>query len=140
MPPDAGPTTPAPRDAGFADSGAPPADSGLHPDAECTDYVELYDMQAQALYLDRTFGPVFGLISIADVVAGQPVELEFWHGHGGRSHLFTLLPTHYEALKRLERVTIVTTEVDSHQHELFIDPVDPRYRAAGAQPIRVLTC
>ena len=93
----------------------------------------------------EAFNPIevkrsLGLISIADVVAGQPVELEFWHGHGGRSHLFTLLPTHYEALKRLERVTIVTTEVDSHQHELFIDPVDPRYRAAGAQPIRVLTC
>lgn len=68
------------------------------------------------------------------------VELEFWHGHGGQSHRFTVLPEHFRALARRERVTLETTVVDSHSHRLFIDPVDERWRVEGAEDVRVPSC
>jgi hypothetical protein len=99
--------------------------------------VTLYDTHAQALYMDGGMGPKTGIIKVDYILANQPVVLEFWHGHGGRNHRFTLTEAHYTELKKLKRVYIETTVVDGHTHKLFIDPVDPRWRVAGAKPVVV---
>lgn len=121
-----------------ADAGSPPgspADSGTGatPGAKVT----LYDTNAQALYFDGGYGPFTGVIKVDYVIANKALTLDFWHGHGGSQHRFTLLPEHFAALKRLERVTLETSVVDGHQHKLFIDPVDPRFRVPGAMPVSV---
>jgi hypothetical protein len=122
-------------------SGAPDAahDAGPGVDA-CSDTVTMYDTNAQALYLDGSLGPLTGVIEVEYIVAGAAITLDFWHGHGGQQHRFTLLPEHYEALKRGERVYVGTTEVEDHSHMLFIDPVDPVYRVVGAQGVEVPVC
>lgn len=145
------PPSPPPNDAGaVADTGQrPPADAGdpVAPDAGdpldagvCEDFVVMYDTNAQALYLDGSLGPLTGVIYVDYVLRGEVVELDFWHGHGNQVHRFTLLPEHFEGLKRGERVTIETTEVESHRHTLFIDPTDPFYRVDGAAPVQVPLC
>ena len=106
-------------------------------DDDDDDFVTLYDTHAQALYMDGTMGPTTGIIRVDYILANLPVELKFWHGHGGRDHFFTLTPEHYAQLKSLERTYLVTTEVDGHTHRLFIDPVNPRWRVQGALPVRV---
>ncbi len=124
-------------DAGFVDVGTdvPTFDACVDPQI-----VTLHDTYAQALYFDGTYGPTTGVIRVADMVAGVERTLEFWHGHGGLNHAFTILPTDFEALRRGERVTLITTEVDSHQHMLFIDPVDSRWRVEGAADETVEIC
>ena len=117
-----------------------PSDLGIHPDAACSNYVTMYDTHAQALYLDGTHGPLTGIIHVSYVVANQTIELEFWHGHGGRNHTFTLGPSHFSDLKQGRRVTVETSEVDRHRHSLFIDPTDARYRVMGASPVQVPVC
>lgn len=153
--PDSGPVSSTSKDAAAHDSGA--ADSGTSPPPEpdsgmdasapdpvdsgvCNDFVMMHDTYAQALYLDGSLGPLTGTIFVSYVIAGLPVELQFWHGHGGVDHMFTLLPQHFEGLKRGERVMIETTEVDSHQHQLFIDPLDLDYQVPGSQPTPVPLC
>jgi len=131
--PDGGATAPPDtRDAGPA----PEVDAG----APCADYVLMHDTHAQSLYFDGGHGPLTGIIRVEQVVAGDAVELEFWHGHGGENHRFTVGPEHFEALKRGERVMLETTAVDSHTHRLFIDPTDERYRVEGAEDVRVPLC
>ena len=120
---------PEPRDAG-----------SVGHDAGCDDVVVMYDTYAQSLYFDGSHGPTTGVIRVDYVLAGAAVELEFWHGHGGVSHRFTVTPAHFESLKRGERVTIETTAVDAHTHQLFVDPVDPRYRVPGARGVSVPVC
>ncbi|MEZ4752613.1 MAG: hypothetical protein R3B54_18845, partial [Bdellovibrionota bacterium] len=71
------------------------------------------------------------------ILANEPVNMQFWHGHGGKNHRFTLLPEHFEQLKQLKRVTLETDVVAGHSHKLFIDPTDVRYRVAGALPVEV---
>lgn len=99
--------------------------------------VVLYDTYAMALYFDGGLGPKTGIVKVDYILKNQPVTLEFWHGHGGKSHFYTLTPDHFAELKRLKRVYVETTEVASHSHKLFIDPVDPKWRVPGAQPIPV---
>lgn len=100
-------------------------------------FVTLYDTYAMALYMDGSLGPKTGIIKVDYILANQIVPMEFWHGHGGRNHKFVLLPEHFAQLKRMERVYIETDIVQDHKHKLFIDPVDPRWRVPGAQPIQV---
>jgi hypothetical protein len=97
----------------------------------------MHDTNAQALYLDGSLGPLTGVIYVDYVIDGAELTLDFWHGHGDQLHRFTLLPSHYQALKRGERVYVTTTTVDSHEHTLFIDPVDPDYRVEGAADVAV---
>lgn len=99
--------------------------------------VTLYDTYAMALYMDGTMGPKTGVIKVQYVIDGQDITLDFWHGHGGKQHRYTLNSAVYQDLKALRRVTIETTSVDGHKHKLFIDPNDSRYRVPGAQPIPV---
>ena len=119
------------------DAGAPGTDAGA---GECTTFVTMYDTYAQALYFDGTYGPLTGVIYVDYVVTGTAVEIEFWHGHGGVSHRYTVGPEDFQRLKRGERVTLETTEVDGHTHTLFIDPMDPSYRVPGAAPVQVPDC
>jgi hypothetical protein len=99
--------------------------------------VTLYDTNAVALYFDGSQGPYTGVIKVAYVLANASITLDFWHGHGGVMHRFTLEPAHFAELKALRRVTLETTIVESHSHQLFIDPVDPTYRVPGATPVLV---
>lgn len=110
---------------------------GLGPTNESRKEITLYDTNAMALYFDGGLGPKTGIIRVSAVVESKAVLFTFWHGHGGRSHLFTVLPEHFAVLKKLKRVTIETTEVDGHTHKLFIDPVEARYRVSGAKPVIV---
>ncbi len=99
--------------------------------------VTLYDTHAMALYMDGGLGPKTGIIKVDYIIKNEKVDMKFWHGHGGKDHRFTLLPEHFADLKKLKKVTIVTTPVDGHTHKLFIDPVSAKYRVAGAQPVVV---
>jgi len=101
------------------------------------DEVMLYDLYAMALYMDGGLGPRTGIIKVEYVLADKPVELEFWHGHGGKSHFFTVKPEHFAEMKRLRKVTLQTTEIASHSHKLFIDTSDPKWRVPGAKPTPV---
>lgn len=99
--------------------------------------VTLYDTNAMAMYFDGTMGPKTGVIKVDYILANQEVTLNFWHGHGGVLHQFTLKPEHYVAFKKKQKIFIETTVVDKHSHKLFIDFSDPKWRVAGAKPIEV---
>jgi len=101
------------------------------------DVLIMYDTHAMALYMDGSMGPKTGVIKVEQLIAGAPLELRFWHGHGGKTHLFTVTPEHFAALKLQKKVTIETTAVDGHTHKLFIDFSDARWRVPGAQPVPV---
>lgn len=117
---------------GDNDAPAPPAI-----DACSAQTVLMHDTNAQALYLDGSFGPLTGVITVAYVAANATITLDFWHGHGGVQHRFTLDAPHFAQLKQGQRVTVGTTMVDGHAHTLFIDPVDERYRVPGAPDVPV---
>lgn len=136
-PPDAGESS---ADAARTDATVRDPDSGFEDSGMCDRFVIMHDTYAQALYLDGTLGPLTGIIHVDDVLRNEPIELEFWHGHGGLLHRFTLLPEHFDRLKRGERVTLTTTELEQHRHELFIDPLDPMYQVPGSTSIEVPLC
>jgi hypothetical protein len=114
-----------------------PLDATQTADACTQAVVRMHDTYAQALYLDNSLGPLTGVVEVDFVLAGASITLEFWHGHGGQQHRFTLEPAHFEALKRGERVTLGTTTVDGHAHTLFVDPRDEDYRVPGAPDVDV---
>lgn len=122
------------------DATEPLADAAESSDAGCSQYATMHDTHAQALYFDGTYGPLTGVITVDQVLADQDVDFEFWHGHDGLTHHFLVTREHFAALKRGERVSIETTEVDAHQHLLFIDPRDENYRASGAPDVMVPLC
>jgi hypothetical protein len=128
--------------AGPDGAGGTPPDGGAGasdaiPGAPDAAMVMMYDTYAQALYMDGTLGPLTGVIEAAYVRDGEALTLDFWHGHGGQLHRFTLTAEHYAALACGERVYVTTSVVDGHMHELFIDPTDPGYRVPGATPVPV---
>jgi hypothetical protein len=114
-----------------------PVDANSGVDACAQAVVRMHDTYAQALYLDGTNGPLTGVITVAYVIAGTALTLDFWHGHGGQLHRFTLEPAHFDALKQGQRVTLGTTTVENHAHTLFIDPLDEDYRVPGAPDVEV---
>ena len=114
-----------------------PVDTNSGVDACAQAVVKMHDTYAQALYLDGTYGPLTGVVEVAYVAAGAAITLDFWHGHGGQQHRFTLEADHFEALKQGQRVTVGTTTVDGHEHTLFVDPLDEDYRVPGAVDVDV---
>lgn len=123
---------------GLSACGADPrADATSNVSDDDDDFVTLYDTYAMAMYYDGTIGPKTGVIKVDDVLANAQLDKEFWHGHGGRNHRFTVTPDHLTKLRNLEKVTIETTSVESHAHTLFVDMSDSRWRVPGAQPVRV---
>ena len=131
---DAGPAGPTEADAA---PGTDPPDATSATDACVAPTVLMHDTNAQALYLDGSFGPLTGVIKVTYVAAGTTLALDFWHGHGGVQHRFTLEAMHFEKLKHGEKVTLGTTTVDGHAHTLFIDPKDESYRVPGAPDVAV---
>jgi hypothetical protein len=127
---------PLEQDAGAGAGDASAADAGDAGDGEAP-FVILYDTYAQALYLDGSYGPKTGIIKVADIAAGADKLYDFWHGHGGRLHRFTLTAAHFGELKKKKRAIVTTTVVDNHQHTLFVDPVDLRWRVPGAVATKV---
>ena len=105
--------------------------------ATLRDEIMMYDTNATALYYDGGLGPKTGVIKVDYILKNEPITLPFWHGHGGKNHMFTLLPEHYEQFKKLKKVYVETTVVESHSHKLFIDFSDPKWRVPGAKPIPV---
>jgi len=118
-----------------AGTGATSHDAG--PDACVSPTVAMHDTYAQALYYDGTYGPLTGTITTAMVIASATITLDFWHGHGGILHRYTLDPSHFAALRSGQRVTLTTTEVEDHSHMLFVDPHDEAYRVPGAPDVEV---
>jgi hypothetical protein len=116
-----------------------PVDSKAGVDACVQEVVTMHDTYAQALYLDGSYGPLTGVVEVAYVTAGAAITLDFWHGHGGQVHRFTVTPEHFAALKRGEKITITTTTVDGHEHTLFVDPLDEDYRVPNAPDVDVPT-
>ncbi len=128
-----------PVDAGAQDAApgdAPPIAPDAAPDAPRRT-VKMYDTYAQALYFDGGYGPFTGVVRAAYLAAGVAVTIDFWHGHGGRVHRYTVTPAHYAELVRGRRVYLETTVVEDHAHRLFVDPVDLRWRVPGALPVDV---
>jgi len=120
-----------------ADASVTPMADGAAADACARAFTTMHDTEAQALYLDGSYGPLTGTIHVSDVVAGTAITLDFWHGHGGQLHRFTLTPAMLDDLKKGKKVTVGTTMVDNHTHTLFIDPKDERYRTPGAPDVMV---
>jgi hypothetical protein len=104
---------------------------------DATAFVILYDTYAQALYFDGTYGPTTGTIRAVDMGAGADKTYDFWHGHNGVLHRFTLTAAHFADLRKKKRVNLMTTVVEDHQHALFVDPVDLQWRVPGAMPVSV---
>jgi hypothetical protein len=117
------------------DAHAAPGDAAA--DACTQNVIKMHDTYAQALYYDGTNGPLTGVIEVAYVLAGTSITLDFWHGHGGQLHRFTLGPSHFDELKQGKRITVGTSMVDGHAHTLFIDPRDESYRVPGALDVEV---
>lgn len=122
---------------GCSDADEESSSASAFASADAGALVLLYDTYAQALYLDGTYGPTTGVIRAVDMGVGADKRYDFWHGHGGIRHRFTVTAAHFAELRRKTRVSITTTIVEGHQHTLFIDPVDPRWRVPGATPISV---
>lgn len=97
----------------------------------------MYDTYAMALYFDGGLGPKTGNIKVDYIVANQPLTLEFWHGHGGVNHKFTLLPEHFAEMKKMKKTYVETNVVADHKHKLFIDFSDSKWRVPGAKPVSV---
>jgi hypothetical protein len=114
-----------------------PGDAAAGPDACTPATVKMHDTYAQALYLDGSLGPLTGTIEVEYVLAGATITLDFWHGHNGVLHRYTLEPSHFAQLEMGKRITLPTTIVDDHMHTLFIDPKDEHYRVPGAQDVDV---
>jgi hypothetical protein len=131
---------PMPGEPDAASTTMPPmtdAATTTSPDACTPATVKMHDTYAQALYLDGTYGPLTGTITVQYVLAGAAITLDFWHGHGGIQHRYTLEPQHFAQLKAGQRVTLPTTIVEDHMHTLFIDPLDEHYRVPGAPNVDV---
>ena len=121
---------------GSADGDAHASDAGDASDAHHPT-VRLYDTNAVALYFDGSNGPYTGVIEVAYILANVELTLDFWHGHDGVLHRFTLTPAHFADVKKLKKVTIETTVVEDHTHLLFIDPVSTTYRVPHAVGVDV---
>ena len=104
--------------------------------SEGEDDLLLYDTYAMALYFDGGLGPRTGVIKAEDILRGEALDMEFWHGHGGRSHRFAVSPEQLEAMKTA-KVFLETDSVQSPSHRLFVDFTDPQWRVPGAEPVRV---
>ncbi len=105
--------------------------------AKDDDFVTLYDCYAVATYFDGGIGPKTGTITVAMIDSNQETIIDFWHGHSGQQHKFTITSTHFQSIRDLKKTWIETTSVDGHKHKLFIDPLDPQWRVPGAKPVQI---
>jgi hypothetical protein len=59
------------------------------------------------------------------IAAGQEVSYDFWHGHSGELHRFTLKVEDLEQLKQETSIEIFTAIVDGHKHAVKVDTKKP---------------
>ncbi len=91
----------------------------------------LSDINAISLYYDGTMGPQTGVITVDDMVLAEDKTYDFWHGHGGSSHQFTVTSNDFIQIRSGLKVSIETDLVDSHSHTLFIDPTSDEFKVLG---------
>jgi hypothetical protein len=61
-------------------------------------------------------------ITMRDIARGVTKEYQFWHGHGGGSHRFTVTAENFAELREGKFVEIFTNIIDGHRHALRISP------------------
>ncbi len=68
-----------------------------------------------------------GILKAEDIIKGEPLTLEFWHGHGGVKHEFTITAENFSSLKAGNPVVVYvpTNVVGGHYHFVVIDPKRP---------------
>ena len=59
------------------------------------------------------------------IAAGQEVSYDFWHGHSGELHRFTLKVEDLEQLKQETSIEVFTAIVDGHKHAVKVDTKKP---------------
>lgn len=59
------------------------------------------------------------------IAAGQEVSYDFWHGHSGELHRFTLTVEDLQALKEEKSIEVFTAIVDGHKHAVKVDVKKP---------------
>ena len=71
----------------------------------------------------RTDGTAFKMPCIGkDVIeAGVEKSYDFWHGHSGELHRFTLTVESLQQLKEGKSIEVYTVVVDGHKHAVQID-------------------
>lgn len=71
----------------------------------------------------RTDGTDYNMprISQEDLEAGETKFYEFWHGHSGRNHSFTITAEQFSELKNGKTLEVYTDVVDSHRHAVRIN-------------------
>lgn len=71
----------------------------------------------------RTDGTNYNMprISSADLDAGETKVYEFWHGHSGVNHQFTVTADDFIELNNGETLEVYTNLVDGHRHAVRIN-------------------
>lgn len=59
------------------------------------------------------------------IAAGQEVSYDFWHGHSGELHRFTLTVEDLQTLKEEKSIEVFTAIVDGHKHAVKVDVKKP---------------
>lgn len=59
------------------------------------------------------------------IAAGQEVSYDFWHGHSGELHRFTLTVEDLGTLKEEKSIEVFTAIVDGHKHAVKVDVKKP---------------
>lgn len=59
------------------------------------------------------------------IAAGQEVSYDFWHGHSGELHRFTLTVEDLQTLKDEKSIEVFTAIVDGHKHAVKVDTKKP---------------
>lgn len=72
----------------------------------------------------RTDGTTYNMpcITADEIAAGVEKSYEFWHGHGGQQHHFTITADDFVKLQAGTDIEIFTSIVESHRHALLISP------------------
>ncbi len=76
---------------------------------------------------DPNDGTTTGILTAATIIAGVPVTMQYWHGHNGIWHMFTITAENFATLKSGNPVMfyVPTTVVEDHYHLTMVDPNRP---------------
>ena len=75
----------------------------------------------------RTDGTSYSMpcITAVDIAAGVEKIYDFWHGHDGMQHKFTVTSADFAKLKAGHETEIYTSVVEDHRHSLLLSPTRP---------------
>ena len=94
--------------------------------------VSMYEFYAMAYFKDGSLGPRAGAMDYKVLSSPKTITMDFWHGHNGVMHTYTLTLEHLAKIKAGEKIELETSIVDGHSHKLFIDSSDERWRVENA--------